>query len=85
MKRRKFLNSILLVPAWKIIDVDFFEMDWNQGDLIPSFEKFIVPVISKAYPPMLIDELVSVQPMSTPSTQSFYIDFVTTSKPDEMS
>lgn len=79
MQRRTFLKTIfptifapkLIVPVWKTIKP------------VHSFDKFIFPRIHRVYPTLLVNELVSVQPMSMPSAQIFYMDFVTTSKSDD--
>jgi hypothetical protein len=79
MRRRTFLKTIfptifvpkLIIPVWKTIKP------------IHSFDKFIFPQINRVFPTLLVNELVSVQPMSMPSAQIFYMDFVTTSKRDD--
>lgn len=81
MKRRTFLKTIfptifvpkLIVPVWKVIKP------------VPThgFGTIIFPQINHAFPTLLINELVSVQPMNMPSAQIFYMDFVTTSKSDD--
>ena len=70
MKRRTFLKTIfptifvpkLIVPVWKTIKP------------IHSFDKFIFPQINRVFPTLLVNELVTVQPMSMPSAQIFYMD-----------
>lgn len=79
MQRRTFLKTIfptifapkLIVPVWKTIKP------------VHSFDKFIFPQIRRVFPTLLVNDLVSVQPMSMPSAQIFYMEFVTTSKSDD--
>lgn len=81
MNRRTFLKTIfptifvpkLIVPVWKVIKP------------VPThgFDKIIFPGVRRVFPTLLINELVSVQSMSMPSAQIFYMDFVTTSKYDD--
>ena len=83
MNRRTFLKGIfpvifvpkLIVPIWKVI---------KPAPIYGSFDKFIFPTINGVFPSLLpITNLVSVQPMSMPSAQIFYMDFVTTSNSDD--
>lgn len=81
MKRRTFLKTIfptifvpkLIVPVWKSL----------QPVPTYGFDKFIFPQVRRVYPTLLINELVSVQPVNMPSGTVFYMDFVTTSKSDD--
>lgn len=61
----------LIVPIWKTIKPAH------------SFEKFIFPSINRVFPTLLENELISVQPMTMPCAQIFYMDFKTTSTPNE--
>ena len=76
MQRRTFLKTIfptifapkLIVPVWKTIKPVHDE--WNV----------YLPLVRRVFPEIIAAELVSVQPMTGPSSQIFYLDFVTNSK-----
>lgn len=71
MKRRTFLKTVfptifapkLIFPVWKTIKPVHDE--WN----------LYLPQVRRVFPQILASELVSVQPMSMPSGQIFYLDF----------
>ena len=79
MKRRTFLKAVfptifapqLIVPVWKTIKPVHYK--WNV----------YLPQVHRVFPEILASELVSVQPMTGPSSQIFYLDFVTTSRSDD--
>jgi hypothetical protein len=51
-----------------------FEEATTTGD-IADFTRFALPMIRKSYPRLIADNLVGVQPMSTPASLIFYIRY----------
>ena len=48
-----------------------------------AFGAWIFPVIRNMAPDTMIGDLMSVQPMTTPSVSVMYLDYETKSKPDQ--
>lgn len=81
MKRRTFVKIIfptifipkLIVPVWKVLK------------LVPThvFGTICLPQIKRVFPTFPVHDFISVQPMSLPIEETFYMDFVTTSKGDD--
>lgn len=58
-------------------DAFFSTMDESTRVLqIGNFDKFAFPLIRAIYPNLITNEIVSVQPMSGPTSIIFYLDFV---------
>jgi hypothetical protein len=43
---------------------------------VGSFDKFAFPIIRAVYPKLIANEIVSVQPMSGPTSMVFYMDYI---------
>lgn len=89
MNRRKFVKTIfkgtagavIVPPVAASIDVD--KLGKFLSRFIPkpkpkigTFDTWIFPVIKNVTPTTLMTDLVSVQPMSLPASQIFYMDVV---------
>jgi hypothetical protein len=83
MNRRNFLKKIsILAPT--IFIPKIVVTVWKNIKLSPStlksFDKIIFTVIRDFSDMSLIQELVTIQPMSSPSGKIFYLDFINTKK-----
>ena len=47
---------------------------WFQTEEFGDFSKFAFPLVKKIYPSLIANDLVSVQPMSQPSSVIFYLN-----------
>jgi len=70
---RRFTVSRLLESAFQYMS------RMSEGTRMASiggYEKFVFPTIASVYGNLVLDELISLQPMSAPSGQIFYLDIL---------
>ena len=73
MTRRQFIYTMFIM----VLMIPFGIAKMIMRVIAPrfDFDTFTFPVIQKVMPPILMSDIVSVQPMSLPSGTVFYMDF----------
>jgi hypothetical protein len=72
--RREFIKKVALIL---LLASPIGRWIWQryQASRVPRFDSFALPLIRRVFPQLTAEQLVSVQPMTSPTALIFYMDY----------